>query len=123
MEQIDIERSTVTMDPDRTCERVLFPVTPSQSNGIEHARFVLFHNEDGTRTYYATYTNPAKVIGRMPEPRIKPNTRERDGCVPNVVYSCGSLVHKGQLIVPYGISDDATTFATLPPGQVLAAME
>jgi len=37
-------------------ERVLFPVTPSQSNGIEDARFVLFHNEDGTRTYYATYT-------------------------------------------------------------------
>src|ERR1019366_5856886 len=37
-------------------ERILFPVTPSQSNGIEDARFVLFHNEDGTRTYYATYT-------------------------------------------------------------------
>jgi len=37
-------------------ERVLFPVTPSQSNGIEDARFVLFNNEDGTRTYYATYT-------------------------------------------------------------------
>ncbi len=37
-------------------ERVLFPVTPSQSNGIEDARFVLFHKEDGTRTYYATYT-------------------------------------------------------------------
>jgi hypothetical protein len=37
-------------------ERVLFPVIPSQSNGIEDARFVLFHNEDGTRTYYATYT-------------------------------------------------------------------
>jgi predicted GH43/DUF377 family glycosyl hydrolase len=35
---------------------VLFPVTPSQSNGIEDARFVLFQNEDGTRTYYATYT-------------------------------------------------------------------
>ena len=37
-------------------ERVLFPVTPSQSNGIEDARFVHFQNEDGTRTYYATYT-------------------------------------------------------------------
>jgi hypothetical protein len=37
-------------------ERVLFPVTPSQSNGIEDARFVLFQQEDGTRTYYATYT-------------------------------------------------------------------
>ncbi|HUJ72248.1 MAG TPA: glycosidase, partial [Verrucomicrobiae bacterium] len=47
----------VQFPPDsRLSERVLFPVTPSQSNGIEDARFVLFHNEDGTQTYYATYT-------------------------------------------------------------------
>ncbi|MGC9972423.1 MAG: glycoside hydrolase family 130 protein [Bryobacteraceae bacterium] len=226
-------------------ERVLFPVTPSQSNGIEDARFVLFHNEDGTRMYYATYTaydgrmilpqfletsdflrfkfitlngpavenkgmalfprkiggryvmlgrqdaeniyvmfsdhlhfwhtmqlileprfpwefvqlgncgspieteagwlvishgvgamrkycigaflldrdDPTKVLGRLPEPLIKPNIDERDGYVPNVVYSCGSLVHGGQLVIPYGISDYATTFATLPLDQALAAME
>jgi predicted GH43/DUF377 family glycosyl hydrolase len=226
-------------------ERVLFPVTPSQSNGIEDARFVLFHHEDGARTYYATYTaydgkmilpqfletsdflrfkfstlngpavenkgmalfprkikgryamlgrqdaeniyvmfsdhlhfwdtmqlileprfpwefiqlgncgspieteagwlvishgvgpmrkycigaflldraDPTKVIGRLPEPLIKPNINERDGYVPNVVYSCGSLVQGGQLVIPYGMSDYATTFATLPLDQVLAAME
>lgn len=226
-------------------ERVLFPVTPSQSNGIEDARFVRFHNEDGTSIYYATYTaydgrmilpqfletsdflrfkfitlngpavenkgmalfprkihgcyamlgrqdaeniyvmfsehlhfwhsmqlilepafpwefiqlgncgspietedgwlvishgvgpmrkycigaflldrdDPTKVIGRLPEPLIKPNSNERDGYVPNVVYSCGSLVHGDQLVIPYGISDYATTFATLPIAQVLAAME
>jgi predicted GH43/DUF377 family glycosyl hydrolase len=226
-------------------ERVLFPVTPSQSNGIEDARFVLFQNDDGTQKYYATYTaydgkmvlpqfletpdflrfkfitlngpavenkgmalfprkvnglyamlgrqdaeniymmfsddlhfwhtmqlilepafpwefiqlgncgspieteagwlvishgvgpmrkycigaflldrdDPTKVIGRLPEPLIKPNANERDGYVPNVVYSCGSLVHGGQLVIPYGISDYATTFATLPLEQVLAAME
>src|SRR6266852_4194650 len=47
----------VQFAPDsRLSERVLFPVTPSQSNGIEDARFVQFQNEDGTRTYYATYT-------------------------------------------------------------------
>ena len=226
-------------------ERVLFPVTPSQSNGIEDARFVLFHKDDGTPTYYATYTaydgrmilpqfletsdflrfkfitlngpavenkgmalfprkigglyamlgrqdaeniylmfsdnfhfwdtmqlilepvfpwefiqlgncgspieteagwlvishgvgpmrkycigaflldrdDPTKVIGRLPEPLIKPNVNERDGYVPNVVYSCGSLLHGKQLIIPYGISDYATTFATIPLEQVLAAME
>jgi predicted GH43/DUF377 family glycosyl hydrolase len=48
---------------------------------------------------------------------------ERDGYVPNVVYSCGSLVHNGPLVIPYGISDYATTFATLPLEQVLAAMD
>jgi predicted GH43/DUF377 family glycosyl hydrolase len=226
-------------------ERVLFPVTPSQSNGIEDARFVLFNNENGAKIYYATYTaydgrailpqfletsdflrfkfitlngpavenkgmalfprkingryamlgrqdaeniymmfsddlhfwhtmqlilepkfpwefiqlgncgspietkdgwlvishgvglmrkycigaflldldDPTKVIGRLPEPLIKPNAKERDGYVPNVVYSCGSLVHGGQLVIPYGISDYATTFATIPLDQVLAAME
>jgi predicted GH43/DUF377 family glycosyl hydrolase len=48
-------------------ERVLFPVTPSQSNGIEDARFVLFHKDDGTQTYYATYT---AYDGRMILPQF-----------------------------------------------------
>lgn len=236
----------VHFPPDsRLSERVLFPVTPSQSNGIEDARFVLFQNEDGKQTYYATYTaydgkfvlpqfiettdflhfkfitlnggavqnkgmalfprkvnghyamlgrqdqeslylmfsddlhfwntaqpllkptfpwefiqlgncgspieteagwlvlshgvgamrkycigaflldrdNPAKVIGRLREPLIKPDENEREGYVPNVVYSCGSLVFEGQLIIPYAMSDYATTFATLPLRQLLSAME
>jgi len=229
----------------RLSERVLFPTTPSQSNGIEDARFVLFTNEDGTKTYYATYTaydgklilpqfietpdflhfkfitlngpavqnkgmalfprkihgryamlgrqdsenlymmysdhlhfwhktqlllkpkfpwefvqmgncgspietdagwlvlshgvgsmrkycigaflldrdDPTKVIGRLREPLIKPNENEREGYVPNVVYSCGSLLRGHQLIIPYAMSDYATTFATLPVDEVLAAME
>ena len=236
----------VQFPPESTLsERVLFPVTPSQANGIEDARFVLYTRENGTQVYYATYTaydgrmilpqflmtndflrfkfitlngpavenkgmalfprkvnglyamlgrqdaeniyvmfsdhlhfwdsmqlileprfpwefiqlgncgspieteagwlvishgvgpmrkycigaflldldDPTKVIGRLAEPLIKPNAKERDGYVPNVVYSCGSLVHNGQLVIPYGISDYATTFATLPLKQVLAAME
>jgi len=236
----------VQFPPDsRLSERVLFPVTPSQSNGIEDARFVLFHNEDGTQTYYATYTaydgklilpqfietsdflhfkfitlngpavqnkgmalfprkikgryvmlgrqdaetiyvmfsdelhfwntthpvlgpkfpwefiqmgncgspieteagwlvlshgvgpmrkycigaflldrdDPTKVLGRLRQPLITPDKNEREGYVPNVVYSCGSLVHGRQLIIPYAMSDYATTFATLPLDSVLAAME
>ena len=236
----------VQFAPDtRLSERVLFPVTPSQSNGIEDARFVLFNNEDGTRIYCATYTaydgklilpqfietrdflhfkfytlngpaaqnkgmalfprkvkgqyvmlgrqdyenifvmfsdhphfwhstqlvvkptfpwefiqmgncgspieteagwlvlshgvgamrkycigaflldrdDPTRVIGRLREPLIKPNGHEREGYVPNVVYSCGSLVHDGQLIIPFAMSDYATTFARMPLDDVLAAME
>ncbi|PYJ99129.1 MAG: glycosidase [Verrucomicrobia bacterium] len=236
----------VQFAPDsRLSERVLFPVTPSQSNGIEDARFVLFQNDDGTRTYYATYTaydgklilpqfietpdflhfkfitlngpavqnkgmalfprkikgqyamlsrqdyeniylmfsdhphfwhatqlllkpkfpwefiqlgncgspieteagwlvlshgvgamrkycigaflldrdDPTKVIGRLREPLIKPNENEREGYVPNVVYSCGSLVHDRRLVIPYAMSDYATTFATLSLDDVLSAME
>src|SRR2546422_10341112 len=67
--------------------------------------------------------DPTKVIGRLREPLIKPDENEREGYVPNVVYSCGSLVHNGQLIIPYAMSDYATTFATLPLDEVLEAME
>jgi predicted GH43/DUF377 family glycosyl hydrolase len=229
----------------RLSERVLFPVTPSQSNGIEDARFVRFQNDDGTRTYYATYTaydgklilpqfietpdflhfkfvtlngpavqnkgmalfprkvnghyamlsrqdyeniyimfsdhlhfwhstqlvlkpafpwefiqigncgspieteagwlvlshgvgpmrkycigaflldldEPTQVIGRLREPLIKANESEREGYVPNVVYSCGSLVRDRQLIIPYAMSDYATTFATVSLDEVLDGME
>ena len=225
-------------------ERVLFPATPSQRNGIEDARFVCFRNEDGSHIYYATFTafdgrvvmpelvetsdfllfrfitlngpaaqnkgmalfprkinglyamlsrqdneniylmfsdnihfwnerqmllkpmfdwelvqlgncgspieteagwlvlshgvgpmrkycigaflldrdDPSKVIGRLREPLIKPNENEREGYVPNVVYTCGALLHHGQLIIPYGMADHATSFATVPLAEVLAAM-
>jgi predicted GH43/DUF377 family glycosyl hydrolase len=236
----------VRFDADtRLSERVLFPVTPAQRNGIEDARFVRFTNEDGTTTYYATYTaydgklilpqfietpdflhfkfitlngpaarnkgmalfprkidgqyamlgrqdyeniyvifsddlhfwntaklvlkpkfpwefiqmgncgspietdagwlvlshgvgpmrkycigaflldrdDPTKVLGRLREPLIRPGENEREGYVPNVVYSCGSLVHGKLLVIPYAMSDYATTFATVPVEDVLAAME
>ena len=228
----------------RLSERIIFPATPSQRNGIEDARFVCFQNDDGTQVYYATFTafdgkvvlpelvetsdflrfrfitlngpaaqnkgmalfprkinglyamlsrqdneniyvmfsdnvhfwnehkvllkpsfpweliqigncgspietdagwlvlshgvgplrkycigaflldldNPVKVIGRLREPLLKPDQNEREGYVPNVVYTCGALVHKGELIVPYGLADHATSFATVPLDEVLAAM-
>lgn len=226
-------------------ERILFPATPSQRNGIEDARFVHFRNDDGAHIYYATFTafdgrivmpelvetsdflnfrfitlngpaaenkgmaifprkiggryamlsrqdneniylmfsdnihfwnersvllrpafpwelvqlgncgspietdagwlvlshgvgpmrqysigaflldrnDPTQVIGRLREPLLKPNQKEREGYVPNVVYTCGALVHNGELIVPYGLADHATGFATVPLAEVLAAME
>jgi predicted GH43/DUF377 family glycosyl hydrolase len=225
-------------------ERIIFPATPSQRNGIEDARFVCFKNDDGTHIYYATFTafdgkivvpelvetsdfllfrfrslngpaaenkgmaifprkigglyamlsrqgneniylmfsdnvhfwnerkvlleptfpwelvqigncgspietdagwlvlshgvgpmrkycigaflldhdDPAKVIGRLREPLLQPNQDEREGYVPNVVYTCGALLHNGELIIPYGMADHATGFATAPLAEVLAAM-
>ncbi|HWZ43658.1 MAG TPA: glycoside hydrolase family 130 protein [Candidatus Saccharimonadales bacterium] len=225
-------------------ERIIFPATPSQQNGIEDARFVRFQNDDGTHIYYATFTafdgrvimpelvetsdfllfrfitlngpaaqnkgmalfprkingcyamlsrqdneniyimlsdnvhfwnerklivkpafpwelvqigncgspieteagwlvlshgvgpmrkycigaflldlnDPSKIIGRLREPLIKPNESEREGYVPNVVYTCGALVHNGELIVPYAMADHATGFATIPLADVLGAM-
>ncbi|HZO54653.1 MAG TPA: glycosidase, partial [Bryobacteraceae bacterium] len=66
--------------------------------------------------------DPSQVIGRLREPLLKPNPSEREGYVPNVVYTCGALVHKSLLIVPYGLADHATGFATVPLADVLAAM-
>lgn len=228
----------------RVSQRVLFPSAPSQRNGIEDARFVRFLNDDGSHTYYATYTaydgkivlpqlletpdflhfkfntlngpavqnkgmalfprkingryamlsrqddenvllmfsdnihfwqtpevllapaqpwefiklgncgspieteagwlvlshgvgamrkyclgaflldlnDPTRVIGRLREPLLCPNEAEREGYVPNVVYSCGSLLHHGQLIIPYATSDSASTFATVALDDLLAAM-
>ncbi len=226
-------------------ERIIFPATPSQRNGVEDARFVCFANDDGTQVYYATFTafdgnvimpqlvqtsdfllfrfitlngpaaenkgmalfprkinglyamlsrqdneniyvmfsdsvyfwydrtvllkpvfpwelvqlgncgspietdagwlvlshgvgpmrkycigaflldrdDPTKVIGRLREPLLKPNENEREGYVPNVVYTCGALFHNGELIIPYGLADHATGFATVPLNEVLAAMD
>jgi predicted GH43/DUF377 family glycosyl hydrolase len=66
--------------------------------------------------------DPRKVIGRLREPLIKPNENEREGYVPNVVYTCGALLHNGHLIIPYGLADHATGFATVPLQEVLDTM-
>ena len=57
--------------------------------------------------------DPSKVIGRLPEPLLTPAGNEREGYVPNVVYSCGGQVFDGDLIIPYAMSDYASSFASL----------
>lgn len=57
--------------------------------------------------------NPEKEIGRSKTPLLIPNAEEREGYVPNVVYSCGSMVHNDNLIIPYAMSDYSSTFASV----------
>jgi len=57
--------------------------------------------------------DPSKEIGRLREPLVIPNNDEREGYVPNVLYSCGSIVHNGELIIPYGLSDYSSSFASV----------
>ncbi|MFM8735784.1 MAG: glycoside hydrolase family 130 protein [Pirellulales bacterium] len=66
--------------------------------------------------------DPSRVLGRLREPLLTPNENERVGYVPNVVYSCGAAVHAGLLVIPYSMSDFATSFATVPQADVLAAL-
>ncbi len=66
--------------------------------------------------------DPARVIGRLEKPLLEPNANEREGYVPNVVYSCGALPHGKDLVIPYAMSDYASTFATVPIDDVLNEM-
>jgi len=67
--------------------------------------------------------NPRKEIGRLKTPLLIPNDEEREGYVPNVVYSCGSLIHKGMLGIPYAMSDFASTFATVNLDELLSELK
>jgi len=64
--------------------------------------------------------DPSKVIGRLREPLLSPSGNEREGYVPNVVYSCGSLLHGRQLILPYAMSDKASAIASISLDGLLA---
>lgn len=66
--------------------------------------------------------DPSRVLGRLERPLLVPEGAEREGYVPNVVYSCGSLVHGGRLILPYALSDRATTIASVSLDELLAAL-
>ncbi|NNF23098.1 MAG: glycosidase [Saprospiraceae bacterium] len=67
--------------------------------------------------------NPRKVIAKLPEPLISPSEEEREGYVPNVVYSCGAMIHNDFLIIPYAMSDSASSFATISVSEILNKME
>lgn len=66
--------------------------------------------------------DPGRVIGHLREPLLEPNESERDGYVPNVVYSCGSLVHEGQLVIAYGASDTSAGFASVSVDALLGEL-
>jgi predicted GH43/DUF377 family glycosyl hydrolase len=64
--------------------------------------------------------DPSRVLARSREPLVRPDTTEREGYVPNVVYTCGAMRHRDQIILPYAISDTFSTFATI---KIAALME
>jgi predicted GH43/DUF377 family glycosyl hydrolase len=241
----DTDRVELSFNPEEDIsERVIFPVLPSQSNGVEDARFVEF-DERGTKTFYATYTaytgrsirsemietqdfarfrmtplrgdaarnkgmalfprkiagkyamiarqdnenlyliysddiycwnggeailkpqfpwefvqigncgspveidegwlllthgvgpvrrysigavlldkkNPAKILARSREPLVRPEPSNREGYVPNVVYTCGAMRHKERIILPYAVSDTFCTVATMKIGALLESLQ
>jgi predicted GH43/DUF377 family glycosyl hydrolase len=66
--------------------------------------------------------HPEREINQLKEPLLVPLEEEREGYVPNVVYSCGSLIHNNELVIPYGMSDYAASFATVPIDKLVEAI-
>ncbi len=67
--------------------------------------------------------DPSKEIGRLSEPLLSPLENEREGYVPNVVYSCGAIIHNSSLILPYAVSDYSSTYGVVDMAELLHALK
>lgn len=89
---------------------------------------VLFHGVGPMRKYSVwavllDIDDPSKIIGQLEEPLLAPDEHERDGYVPNVVYTCGSMIHKDELIIPYGIADQRCSVASVPIRELMSRLK
>jgi predicted GH43/DUF377 family glycosyl hydrolase len=94
---------------------------------LDEGWLVLTHGVGAIRTYsigalLLDLDDPRIVIGQTAHPLITPRPDERDGYVPNVVYSCGAVRHGELIVVPLGLADCRIGFATFTVADVLSAM-
>lgn len=94
----------------------------------EDGWLVISHGVGAMRRYCLSVSlldleDPTKEIGRLKEPILTANKDEREGYVPNVVYSCGSIINNGELIVPYGLSDYSSSFITINLNDLLEKLK
>jgi predicted GH43/DUF377 family glycosyl hydrolase len=95
---------------------------------IEEGWLVLTHGVGSARNYcigarLLDKDDPSKILGRMTLPLVHPSPKERDGYVPNVVYSCGAMVHDRTLLLPYGVADSFAKFASVELDDLLAVLK
>jgi predicted GH43/DUF377 family glycosyl hydrolase len=94
----------------------------------ERGWIVITHGVGAMREYVLGATlldlnHPENVIAHLKSPLLVPNQKEREGYVPNVVYSCGSIIHHDSLIIPYAMSDYASTYAVVNLSELFARFE
>jgi predicted GH43/DUF377 family glycosyl hydrolase len=94
---------------------------------IDEGWIVLTHGVGPMRQYcigamLLDLENPTKIIARLDEPLLAPHGKEREGYVPNVVYSCGAIIHNNELVIPYAMSDINSGIATVGVNQLLNCM-
>jgi predicted GH43/DUF377 family glycosyl hydrolase len=117
-------------------ERLSTPTEPWELNKIGNCGspletsagwLVLTHGMGPMRVYaigamLLDLTDPSRVIGHLHEPLLATGEDEQDGYVPNVVYSCGGMLHNNDLVIPYGISDREVSFATISLDDLLTQL-
>ena len=136
----DRENTSITSSPDNQTWTVAHTIqTPARTWELtqigncgspietEQGWLVLTHGVGPMRTYsigaiLLDLEHPERLIASLEDPLISPDAQERDGYVPNVVYSCGAMRHRDTLVIPYGISDNEIGFATVPIPELLARM-
>lgn len=94
---------------------------------LKEGWLMLTHGVGAMRQYFLgalllDLKNPTKVIGRLQEPLLYPNEEEREGYVPNVIYSCGAILHNGLLVIPYAMSDITSGIVTIQVKDLLKCM-
>lgn len=94
---------------------------------LEEGWLLLTHGVGAMRKYsigavLLDKDDPSKVIGRTKQPILEAARQDREGYVPNVVYSCGAIRHGDMLFIPYGVADSSVAFAFVNVGSLLAAM-
>ena len=94
---------------------------------IDEGWLVLTHGVGSVRNYcigavLLDRDDPTRILGRRTLPLVHPSPKERDGYVPNVVYSCGGMVHDRTLLLPYSVADSFTTFAHVALDELLATL-
>jgi predicted GH43/DUF377 family glycosyl hydrolase len=67
--------------------------------------------------------DPSRVLARSREPLVRPEPSQREGYVPNVVYTCGAVRHRDQIILPYAVSDTFSNFATIRIDELMRILE
>ena len=94
---------------------------------LDEGWLVLTHGVGAMRKYsigavLLDKDDPSRLIGRMSQPLLSPADEDREGYVPNVVYTCGAIRQGNMLFVPYGVADSSVAFAFVPIPAMLAAM-
>ena len=95
---------------------------------IDEGWLVVTHGVGAVRNYcigacLLDRKDPSKLLARTKLPLLRSDMEEREGYVPNVAYSCGSMLHGRQLILPYALADSFTTFVTIDLSDLLRAMD